>query len=153
MRNDPDKIKAYVFKHGKEYKVPARFPADIMHGKVGDCYDTVMLNVAQHPSYRYVEGYAQHPAFSNIWILHAWITDGEHVFDPTWRIEGAAGRFPVKTRYIGIEIDFKKLLGFVIATEYKALLGNAWRDIDEARKVLPDLPFAHASDLTVREEK
>lgn len=150
---EPDKIKEYVFKNGKEYKVPARFPADIMRGRTGDCFDTAMLNAAYHPHYRYVEGYAQHPTFKGIWILHAWVTDGEHVFDPTWHVRAGGLSFPVKVRYVGIEIDMKKLIKeFVGKTEYKAILANSWRDIEAARKVLPGLPYGHASDLIVKND-
>jgi len=133
-------IQDYIFKHGKRYE-PANFPPDLEKGEVGDCYDTCILNVVKNPKYRYVEGIAAHPFKENVWIMHAWLTDGVHAYDPTWRIEYKQDDLPVLTLYYGIEMDTAKVVEFMRATEYKSVMGNGWRNLEISEQILPKFPY------------
>lgn len=107
-------------------------PKNIVRGKVGDCYDTSMVNVMesflQGGSLKYVEGIARHPE-TDEWILHAWLfdTDKGVGYDPTWKVIFMGEERPVPTEYIGIDIPIEVFSRFVGETQYKCLLENSWR--------------------------
>ncbi len=125
---------------GKNYK-PAVLPADIIRGRRGNCYDHCIIQAAwlKDPEYRYVEGVAMDP-FTKTWILHAWLTDGVHAFDPTWiataGTEGDHKEIPVPTVYIGIEMKVIDVARFIKKTKHKAVLANAWMDRELAEKAI-----------------
>ena len=132
---DEQKIAEYIFNNGKQYK-PALCPPDVMRGGVGDCFDTCLAN-AVFQGFGYVEGLAKHPK-KDEWILHAWLTDGEHAFDPTWRaFTDDNEEKPVPTFYVGIELDVQKVVDFVHATGYKSVIANFERNAEVAQKALP----------------
>lgn len=133
---DDQQIAEYILKNGKQYK-PALCPAFITRGKVGDCFDICLLN-ALHSELRYVEGIAKHPKKEHEWILHAWLTDGVHAYDPTWRAETAdKTEIPVPTFYVGIEMDTEGVARFVQATKYKSVIANAEKNRELAEALLP----------------
>lgn len=144
-----DLIAEYIFANGKSFR-PGKFPDDLLRGKVGDCFDTSIMNAIRNEKYKYVEGYAQHPMFKDMWILHAWLTDGEQAFDPTWTQVIAGKHYPVQTQYIGLEMDTHAVGKFMLATKYKAVIANGWRNKKAAEKVLPGFPFGHAQDIVIR---
>lgn len=115
---------------------PATLPEDIERGKLGDCFDHCLLQAAKNEKYTYVEGYVFSPLRQE-WIYHAWLTDGEHAFDPTWRATNAAGEDVVlfMMKYIGVPMDTKKTARFVSGTGYKAVFKNYWRDPHLANKI------------------
>lgn len=121
---------------GKEYK-SATLPADLSRGKAGNCYDHCIIAAAfsNNPEYRYVEGVAMDP-FSKTWILHAWLTDGIHAFDPTWLALLNGKEAAVPTTYIGIEMNTKAVAAFIKKTKHKAVLANAWMDPELANKAI-----------------
>lgn len=133
----------YIEKRGKHYR-PMTCPDYVERGKVGDCFDVCMLNAAKYPQLRYVEGIAAHPFRENVWIYHAWLTDGEYAFDPTWGMEYKDGSrvLPVLTTYYGIELDTATMARFMRATEYKAIMANGWRNREIADLLIPDFPYA-----------
>lgn len=131
----PNELILFFMKHGKQY-TPALLPADIKRGAVGTCFDTSAVNALDR-KYRYVEGIAMSPR-SYDWILHAWLTDGERAYDPTWRALNAQGEeVPVPSAYVGVELEIEAVAGFMLSTEYASVLANAWRDPEQARAILP----------------
>lgn len=134
-------IAEYILEHGKVYK-PALLPAGIKRGPVKECYDTCVIQVLKHPEYKYVEGLARHPKDKEEWIMHAWITDGEHAFDPTWYAENDYGKeIPIPTAYIGIEMDIIKVARFMRSTQYHGIFANSFRDPGKARDIIKDIPI------------
>lgn len=136
-------LQEYIEKHGKQYR-PMTCPDYVMRGEVGQCFDVSMLNAAAFQHLRYVEGIAAHPFEENVWIYHAWLTDGKYAFDPTWGMQHKDGGTvrPVLTTYIGIELDMRKVAWFVQATKYKAVMANGWRNREIADRLIPDFPYA-----------
>ena len=144
---------------GKEYK-PAPLAEDIEDGPTGLCFDWCALQAAksrrfQNGKYRYVEGMATDPD-TGAWILHAWLTDGEHAFDPTWPVIDSKGQVVRNVappcRYIGIELDIRAVHKFMKKTGYQGVLANRWRWPDFARTVIfgiePKMQGVHA-DLVI----
>ncbi len=138
----PNDLKAIerILSMGKHYR-PAVLPADISRGKTGDCFDhcVAVAMWSKDPEYRYVEGVARDP-FSDRWILHAWLTDGIHAFDPTWvataGIEGDHREIPIPTTYIGIEMKTKAVAAFMLHTNHKAVIANAHLAPELAEKAI-----------------
>lgn len=128
----------YALKHGKRYE-PALSPQDVTRGRVGDCYDTCVLNALKQ-KYRYVEGIAQNPMHPDQWMPHAWLTDGKFAYDPTWRAVINDKEAPVPTMYIGFEIPIEAIARFMTRTKYKSILANAWRSPELAKECIPSLP-------------
>lgn len=126
--------KKLVRQYGKEY-TSAVLPADIKRGPPTKCFDWCALQAAlfsknrKDGKYRYVEGFAADPETGH-WILHAWLTDGEHAFDPTWLAfyDSDNKEAPLPTYYYGIEIPITSVWRFMKKTGYQSLLGNRWRD-------------------------
>lgn len=124
----PLKIKKAIMRYGKTYQA-AECPDDIERGEPGKCFDWCMVQaINSQGKYRYVEGFTSE-AHSGKMVLHAWLTDGVHAFDPTWGIEDkdTGHVFAMDLRYIGVEMDLKYVMQFVKATGYQGLLGNRWR--------------------------
>lgn len=131
----------FVYSSGKVF-TPAVVPEDIRRGKVGDCFDTSLLNAVHNRKYRYVEGIAMHPTLHR-YVFHAWLTDeeGENAYDPTWRVMlGNQLEMPMITTYIGFPIGIDEIAKFVSTTEYKSVLANGWRNPELAQKCIPELP-------------
>lgn len=128
------RIKEYVELHGFPHK-PALLPEKIIRGRVGDCFDCCIINALRNPDLKYVEGIARNPLTGD-WIYHAWLTNGRDAFDPTWRMILAGEEHPMKTEYIGIQMETNDVAAFMQATQYKAVLENGWRDPDTANQCL-----------------
>lgn len=102
-----------ILDYGREYAI-APLPDDIKIGRSGFCYDNCFKQATG--KYRYVEGIAidtnhhGHPTLPKR-TLHAWLTDGIHVFDPTWcsKQDEQSDEYSYwpPMRYIGIEIPKK----------------------------------------------
>lgn len=121
------RILNYLETYGKHYK-PAICPGFIKHGKVGECYDTSLAMAYINKQVRYCEGIALRPDTKE-WVLHAWVTDGEYAYDPTWRaFDNEKHEVPIPTTYIGIEIETDLALDFFVSTGYKGILANYKRD-------------------------
>jgi len=91
---------------------------------------------------KHKEGLAESPEIPGYWILHAWLTDGIHAYDPTWLMKDDAGNeYAIPTRYIGFEVEREKLAAFMIETEYCSILENAWRCPKLAEEAIPNLPI------------
>jgi len=79
------------------------------------------------------------------WVLHAWLTDetDQVAFDPTWGIQFEKDGivFPLPATYIGITLETEKVINFVLATGYKSLIANGWRNLDLADDAIPQFPF------------
>jgi len=131
-------LQDYILKNGRDY-TPAPLPPGMVRGKVGDCFDHCTI-LALGRKWRYVEGLALDPRDRETWILHAWLTDGEHAFDPTWMADVLGKEIPVPTIYFGIEMDIEHVAEFMISTRYKSVLDNAWRDPIAARAAAPGVP-------------
>jgi len=134
-------LEHFLLSSGRPYK-PALLPDDIERGKLGRCSDNALMGAMRSGGrYTYVEGLAWGPKHG-CWILHAWLTDGEHAFDPTWyAVDKQTGReaaFP--TVYIGIEMEARKVAEFVMETEYAGVMANAWRNPELARACVPGIP-------------
>lgn len=119
---------------GKKY-TPAVCPDDIKRFDVGMCFDACIWNAIYHPQYRYVEGVVLlHGDLQ--WKLHAWLTDGKHAFDPTWKADVNGEEKPIPATYIGIEMGTKEVAKFMKVTEYQGVIANRWRNEDLAVKAL-----------------
>jgi len=129
-----DKIIEYVELHGFPHK-PANLPAKMIRGRVGDCFDCSIINALKNPDLKYVEGIAR-SVQTGEWIYHAWLTNGRDAFDPTWKLVLNGEDHPVPTEYIGITMETNDVAEFMLATEYKAVLENGWRNPDVANKIL-----------------
>jgi hypothetical protein len=130
--------KQLVKRFGRDYQ-PTLLPADIERGPVGMCFDWNALQAARlYPKYQYVEGIATHPEEPTQWVLHAWLTDGTHAFDPTWDvIDNTTGKHrPVPSRYIGIVMPIRAVATFMRVTGYQGVLANRWRLPDMVEDML-----------------
>ena len=129
-----DLLKAF----GKEYK-SAPLPIEIEFGSPGTCFDWCVMQVSKYPRYRYVEGFTTEPN-STTPVLHAWLTDGTHAFDPTWRPVDLDTfedrRVALPCTYIGIEMDIEAVLRFMKATMHQGVLANRWRSPELADKAI-----------------
>lgn len=113
---------------GRPYE-PAVLPDNIPRGEVGTCFDTCALLALNYPGYQYVEGIALSPDNRKKWILHAWLTDGAHAFDPTWKAtdDNTGKEVPIPTEYVGIEMDIIKVAAFMRLTGYQGIIANRFR--------------------------
>ena len=153
MRNDK-RFAEFIFKNGKQYK-PAALPKEIAPGPLGKCFDVCAMAAASLRHYRdgkmveryqYVEGLARDPMNLSRWLTHAWLTDGEHAFDPTWKAIRPDGEvLPILTEYVGIAIPLEKLTRFIVATEYASVVSNSWRNPELAAACIPGLPIGKIS--------
>lgn len=117
-------ISSLIHQAGAQRFKPAVLPKDIARGKVGECFDWCIVQAICHPKYTYVEGLAREPG-NDRWILHAWLTDGEHAFDPTWGAFDNSGReLPMPSEYLGLTMDTKLVVSFMKRTGYQGVLAN-----------------------------
>lgn len=122
---------------GKVYK-PGIAPEPIQRGPIGTCFDTSIINAMRGP-YRYVEGLAK--LSGGPWILHAWITDGVHAYDPTWLADKDGIDHPVPAIYFGKEMDHRAVAEFMLSTKYCGVFANAWRDPRTAQAIDQKIPI------------
>ena len=136
-----------VEEYGRQYKA-AILPDDIERGTPGICFDWCALQASKNRKYTYVEGVALDPDLARQgkerWILHAWLTDGEHAFDPTWQaIDKDGKQHPLPSIYIGIPMAIQAVFTFMRMTGYQGVLANRFRlpalvdDILAMSKVAP----------------
>jgi hypothetical protein len=89
-----------------------------------------MRAVASNGKYQYVEGIASDPT-NHSWILHAWLTDGIHAFDPTWSYYDEKNERRVNLQlpsaYVGIIMPINKVVDFMRATTYQGVIPNRHR--------------------------
>lgn len=135
----PLQLIAYVQRFGKNYRSQL-LPNDIERGRVGDCFDHCTIQAMRNRKYKYVEGIALEPGTKDSWMLHAWLTDGESAFDPTWLAIKGGEKMPVPTIYIGVEMEIDNVIEFMLSTRYKSVLSNAWRDPQAADRAAPGVP-------------
>lgn len=126
-----DELLNRILQNGKSFE-PALLPKEIERGELGKCFDVCMVAALKHPGMRYVEGvamcYAGKDRLRGTWILHAWLTDGVHAYDPTWKSFNPEGKeVPMPAVYIGIEMDTMAAARFVRETEYAGVLANESR--------------------------
>lgn len=138
-------IAKVVLAHGKTYK-PALLPDNLLRGPVGQCFDWCALESVKHPEYRYVEGLASSPEDEDDYLVHAWLTDGTHAFDPTWHADVAGVEKPMPAHYIGIEFTRTELLTFMRSTGYQGVLANHWRNIPLWLKILDRIEKSHHAE-------
>lgn len=141
QRGDITNFALKLLERGSKVYIPAPLPVEIERGPVGKCFDWSALQAAKlHPKYKYVEGIAE---IEGQWGLHAWLSDGIQAFDPTWAVyrDGVETREAPPAKYIGIEMDIKKVAKFMTTTKYQGVLGNYWRN--------PTLADACFSGVTV----
>ncbi len=116
----------YILANGKRY-IPAILPVDLRKGEMHRCFDNCAIVICTNRNYRYVEGFGIHPV-TKYPIHHAWVTDGKHAFDVTWRAKDDEGNErPLPFTYIGIEIATEDVLEFMRTTGYQAIFENEWR--------------------------
>lgn len=132
MRNQP--IEHRIMRKGKQY-IPALLPADIPRGKMGHCFDNCAV-IAIEGKYKYVEGIAG--SFKDgVQIMHAWLTDGVHAFDRTWKAYDLDGKeIPFPGFYIGIEMDVHSVAEFMLKTKHAGVFPNAYMAPELAEKLL-----------------
>lgn len=123
----------------KTYK-PALLPKGVVRYPVGTCFDACAVTVLNRRQYRYVEGIATAPD-TGIAVLHAWITDGEYAFDPTWRAtnDRTGEDIVLPCVYMGIELDIADVALFMVKTGYQGVLANWDRFPDQTAAVLKDI--------------
>jgi hypothetical protein len=82
-------VSDFLLQHGVWYP-PVPFPPGIRKGRKRCCFrNAAVLAIEQHPSFKYVEGYALYPKMSP--VLHAWNVDSDgNLFDRTWKNGGTA---------------------------------------------------------------
>lgn len=126
--NITPQIKYLIRTYGEHFN-PKLCPADIVRGRIGDCYDTCVLNTLRNEhKYRYVEGIAT-PADGKP-RLHAWLTDGIHAFDPTWfSLDNKTGKEVIpdekhRTQYVGVSFEPRDVWRFVQRTGNKGIFVN-----------------------------
>lgn len=131
-----------IQKFGKEYE-PAELPPDLRPGRLGWCFDDCIVQLTNRDlqaKYRYVEGLAR-ATKSDFLVLHAWLTDGVHAFDPTWSVHhnltGRISHYNPSAYYCGIEMPALDVMRFMSATEYQCVIGNGWRNRRLAKKCVP----------------
>jgi hypothetical protein len=90
----------FVLRHGKVY-APRPMPPEMWTGAPKHCYGNSII-LAAKDGFHYVEGFAI-PNFEEKVVMtfeHAWCTDGQFAFDPTWFNPGRA--------YIGVEFSIER---------------------------------------------
>jgi hypothetical protein len=124
-----------ITKLGKRY-TPAMLPKDLKRFPTGMCFDACAIQAVHKRQYRYVEGMCK-PFHEDRWFLHAWLTDGEFAFDPTWKCMDDNGiEHPVPAEYIGIEMDTVAVARFMKETTYQGVIPNRWRNEELAAAAL-----------------
>lgn len=124
----------YIIANGKKY-VPALLPDDLDRGEMHQCFDNSIIRVINSKKYKYVEGFAYHPITYKKYY-HAWLTDGIHAFDVTWRAEKDTGEnVPLPFIYIGIEFETNDIIEFMVKTGYKGIYENEWRFPNYLKKI------------------
>lgn len=135
-----------ILLQGRQYQ-SALLPKGVTRGPIGKCFDITLLNAMHNRSLRYVEGVAMTYAgtdklakLKGRWILHAWLTDGTHAFDPTWRaLDPQGNEVAMPTAYVGIEMDTMAVAHFVLTTKYSGVLANADKNPELAREAVGDI--------------
>lgn len=129
-----------IQKFGKEYE-PALLPTDLCKGRVGWCFDDSIIQLTDpelRKKYRYVEGLARSTPDEPL-VLHAWLTDGLHAFDPTWWAFDLQNKPRiVPGYYLGIEMPAMDVMRFMHATKYQGVISNGWRNRPLAKKCMPN---------------
>lgn len=129
-----------IIKFGKEYK-PALLPPDLRRGRVGWCFDDSIIQLTDpelRKKYSYVEGIARSTPAEPL-VLHAWLTDGEYAYDPTWYAFGLMNEPRIMPAYyVGIEMPALDVMRFMSATEYQGIIGNGYRNKKLAQKCVPE---------------
>lgn len=126
----------FLMAFGQIYE-PAMLPKEVQRGRIGHCFDNCIMAALRSKHLRYVEGVASDPSVGNeVWILHAWLTDGVRAYDPTWRAKRGKKEVPLPAVYLGIEMDKNEVAKFMIATEYAGVLANGWRDKKRANAAI-----------------
>ncbi len=102
-----------------------------------------------------MEGFAYASSLKKF-VLHAWLTDGEFAFDPTWKaFDKETGKevAPTPVNYIGIEMDIKLVAEFMLETGYQGIFANGWRSDALAREILGLPPIFTQSylDRTIKQ--
>ncbi len=146
-------IEDIVKKHGKSY-VLALLPDDLERGKIGDCFEHCLFSaflsqrVNNKRAYYYVEGIAGCEAIG--FAHHAWLTDGNHAYDPTWYVicDDSGKRVDISMfSYFGIELGAVDTLRFFKETGYKGFLNNRERAPEMFDRILNKY---HAKNNTTR---
>lgn len=122
-------IRELVLEKGRRF-IPATLPDDIKRWPPSKCFDASAIQALQsNGKYGYVEGIALEPDHHDRWILHGWMTDGVHAYDPTWlAITDKGVEFPLPSLYVGIPMNVVRVAMFMRATTYQGVLANRWRD-------------------------
>jgi hypothetical protein len=113
-----------IDRHGVCYE-PALLPDDLRYGKLHHCFDVALI-AALHSDgkYQYVEGLAR-TFRDEEWTVHAWVTDGTHAFDPTWRATDKDGNFIVlPVLYFGLPLDTELASKYVLKTGQAGIIPN-----------------------------
>lgn len=84
----------FLLRHGKWYN-PLPYPSPMWHGTPRTCFGNAIILATLCPQLHYAEGYAE--CVAGFPVHHAWCTDGENVFDPTWDTPGEC--------YFGVEFS------------------------------------------------
>ena len=127
-------FKKVIHIKGRHY-YGSKLPDEIPRGAVGDCFDHCLAIATMFPEYHYVEGLA---FIDNKWIYHAWLAkDNINAFDPTWRAVDKDGKEVSLSmvHYIGVKMDKKLVMDFVLNTGYKAVLKNYYRNKKLAEQI------------------
>ena len=121
--------------------IAVELPEDIKRGELGKCFDNALLEaVRSDGKYTYVEGFVYTPTTKE-WLHHGWLTDelGILAFDPTWKAEGKDkkefGMHQAGFIYIGVIMDTKKVMDFVLDTEYCSVFDNYKKNVKLANKI------------------
>ncbi len=115
--------------------IPALLPKDIVRGEIGDCFDHCLIQaLVSEGKYKYVEGFVK---INGEYIYHAWLTDGEHAFDPTWKcLNQKNEEVPmVGAYYLGLILDTMLMCEFVKKTGYKGFFANSYLDLILQEKI------------------
>ena len=130
--------KTFSETYGKVFE-PKICPPFLKRGKVGDCFDCVLINALMFEGFKYVEGVARSPTTGE-WLHHAWLTDEKERFayDVTWK---AYNKFtheemPVPTKYVGIVLDKMLVAKLVKDTEYNSVFKSGWRSPEILKELL-----------------
>lgn len=144
MKHDVEQLAIRLLEIGKHYE-PALLPKGIKRWPIGRCFDACLMTALEHPELRYVEGVAMcyvkgrnRKKLRGQWILHAWLTDGEHAYDPTWKaLDPEGNEQPMPAVYIGVEMDARAVADFCVETEYAGVIANRHRAPELAKKAIP----------------
>lgn len=127
---------------------PKELPEGLDRYELWNCYDASVMTVLRNQDKKlfYCEWIATVTRTGERY-LHAWVSDGEYAYDPTWRVElqGEVVSSRGHIEYFGIMMWKQEVWEFMLDTNHKAILANRNKN-----KELADIAINSGKDILLQ---